>query len=301
VAFLLIVVVGESRGLGMVRWLLMGCMGVANCAAAWGQTAVGSADDACAPPLPVPAAIARMDKLLIEPGKLDRAALSASIAQDAEAMAYGQAQKVHAAQDWANLCRYRADNARAVAASTRPEVVFLGDSITENWAKADPQLFSSGRMLGRGISGQTSAQMLLRFHADVVALKPKRVHILAGTNDVAGNTGPVGVREYRDNITAMVEMARANGIGVILGSIPPAQRFFWRPELAVAPRIAEFNAWLQAYAKQQRLGFVDYHAALADVAGEDLAPELGNDGVHPNRNGYAVMRRVVLRALQDLR
>jgi lysophospholipase L1-like esterase len=256
-----------------------------------------TADATCGPTLPVPAAITRLEDALITPGTLDRAAITASVAQDAEATVYMQAQRARAAQDWASLCRYRANNASLLATGVAPDMVFLGDSITEFWAKADPAMFSTGAWVGRGISGQTSAQMLLRFQADVVALHPRHVHILAGTNDVAGNQGPVNLQAFRDNITAMVALARAQGIQVILGSIPPAKRMFWKPTLVPEPRIAEFNDWLKDFARQQKLDLVDYHAALLNAAGDDVAPELANDGVHPNRNGYAVMKRQLLQVL----
>jgi lysophospholipase L1-like esterase len=196
-----------------------------------------------------------------------------------------------AAQDWAGLCKYRAANAEVLASSMPTRVVFLGDSITENWVSADPSLFERG-VVGRGISGQTTPQMLVRFQADVVALEPKVVHVLAGTNDIAGNTGPSSVQDYKNNIMSMVEIAQANGIDVILGSIPPAAAFPWRQQIDPRPRITELNAWLRDYANQKKLRFIDYHSALVGSAGE-LKSEFGNDGVHPNRKGYAVMRKLV--------
>jgi lysophospholipase L1-like esterase len=156
---------------------------------------------------------------------------------------------------------------------------------------ADPSLFERG-VVGRGIGGQTTPQMLVRFRADVVALKPKVVHLLAGTNDIAGNTGPSTVQDYKNNIMSMVEIAQANGIDVIVGSIPPAAAFPWRPQISPLPRIAELNAWLRDYANQKKLRFIDYHSALVGAAGE-LRSDLGNDGVHPNSNGYAVMRKLI--------
>jgi lysophospholipase L1-like esterase len=195
------------------------------------------------------------------------------------------------AQDWAGLCKYRAANSEVLASSTPTRVVFIGDSITEGWVTADPSLFERG-VVGRGIGGQTTPQMLVRFRADVVALKPKVVHLLAGTNDIAGNTGPSTVQDYKNNIMSMVEIAQANGIDVIVGSIPPAAAFPWRPQISPLPRIAELNAWLRDYANQKKLRFIDYHSALVGAAGE-LRSDLGNDGVHPNSNGYAVMRKLI--------
>jgi lysophospholipase L1-like esterase len=193
--------------------------------------------------------------------------------------------------DWAGLCKYRAANAAVLAASTPTKVVFIGDSITENWVLADPSLFERG-VVGRGISGQTTPQMLVRFRADVVALHPQVVHLLAGTNDIAGNTGPSSLQDYKNNIMSMVEIAQANGIDVIVGSIPPAAAFPWRRQIDPLPRIAEMNAWLRDYANQKKIRFVDYHSALAGPSGE-LRSDLGNDGVHPNRKGYAVMRKLI--------
>ena len=187
--------------------------------------------------------------------------------------------------DWAGLCRYHDDNA---ALHGRPELLLYGDSITEGWPRSDPAFFGT-KIIGRGISGQTSAQMLVRFHADVVALKPRRVLIMAGTNDVAGNLGPTSEQAWRDNIMAMVEIARAHGIEPVLASIPPANRFGWRPGMQPAARIASLNVWLRGYAKRQSLRYVDYYGVLVGEGGA-LKPEYGEDGVHPNAAGYAVMR-----------
>lgn len=195
------------------------------------------------------------------------------------------------AQDWPGLCRYRAANANALAASTPPRVVFMGDSITENWALADAGFFEMG-IVNRGIGGQTTAQMLVRFRADVVALHPGIVHILGGTNDVAGNTGPTSAQDFKNNIMSMVEIARANGIEVMLGSIPPAASFNWRPQLKPAATIKALNAWLRDYSAQHGITYIDYYSNLAGPSAE-LKADLGNDGVHPNRRGYAIMRRLV--------
>jgi lysophospholipase L1-like esterase len=194
-------------------------------------------------------------------------------------------------QDWAELCRYREANKSLLASGESPRVVFIGDSITEGWAVADPELFARG-VVNRGISGQTTPQMLVRFRADVIALKPQMVHILAGTNDIAGNTGPTTAQDVKNNIVSMVELARANGIRVALGSIPPAARFKWRPQVDPVPHIKALNTWLRDYATQNRLEYIDYYAALAGTSGE-LKREFGDDGVHPNKDGYRVMRRLV--------
>lgn len=209
---------------------------------------------------------------------------------------YRKADREARKSDWADLCRYRADNERLRAGpAAARRVVFMGDSITQFWGIDDPALFSDG-VVNRGISGQTTPQMLLRFQADVVALKPAAVHIMAGTNDLAGNTGPNSAEDYRNNIRAMVTLAKANGIKVILASIPPAAGFAWKPALKPTPLIAELNAWLKSYAEAEGQAFLDYHTALATPEGA-LRPDLTFDGVHPNHAGYQVMAPLARKAL----
>lgn len=199
------------------------------------------------------------------------------------------------AADWAWLCRYHAANLALAGQSI--DTVFLGDSITEGWSYADPAMFAPGTV-NRGISGQTSPQLVLRFMADVVALKPSVVHLMIGTNDVAGNTGPTSPQAFKDNIRAMADLAHANGIVMVVGSIPPADRMTWRPELSPAGRIAELNAWLKAFAAERGLVYADYYGALAGTGGE-LPDRYGPDGVHPNAAGYALMRPVALAAVAE--
>ncbi|EZP51109.1 MULTISPECIES: SGNH/GDSL hydrolase family protein [Sphingomonas] len=195
-------------------------------------------------------------------------------------------------RDHGQLCRYRAQN----AALTEPvRVVFMGDSITDNWIGADPSLFTKG-LVDRGISGQTTPQMLLRFRQDVLALHPKAVHIMAGTNDIAGNTGAATMETVQGNIETMAELAHAHGIKVILASVPPAAAFPWSPDKRPVPQIAALNGWLRGYAKAHGYTYVDYHAALADAAG-GMKPGLASDGVHPTPAGYAVMRPLALAAI----
>lgn len=196
--------------------------------------------------------------------------------------------------DWAFLCRYREED-RAWGAAHPAGVVFIGDSITEGWLRGDPALFAPGT-LDRGISGQTSPQVLLRFMQDVVALHPRVVHIMVGTNDIAGNSGPTTAQAWKDNIAAMTALARANHIRVVLGSILPSDHFGWQPALQPAARIAELNAWLREFTAANGLVYADYHAALAGTHGE-LRPELGPDGVHPNAAGYAIMRPIAQAAI----
>ncbi len=199
------------------------------------------------------------------------------------------------ANDWAWLCRFR--DANAAAEQTAPQVVFIGDSITEGWGRSDPAFFASGNA-NRGISGQTTPQMLLRFWQDVVALHPKAVHIMAGTNDVAGNTGPNRPEDFKNNLRAMVSLAKANGIAVIIASIPPADHLAWKPAMQPALRIAELNAWLKDFAQNNGLIYADYFAAMVDKGGA-MNAALTKDGVHPTDPGYAVMRPVAEAAIQQ--
>ena len=248
---------------------------------------VGMVEQPCPPPLPLPDVVREFNAAFLESGPPNLSRMVA-LTQRPEFVTYNHAKKARDAQDQAGLCRYEADNAALIASGQRPEVVFFGDSITENWVNGDPDLFTSKRV-GRGIGGQTTAQMLLRFRADVVALRPRTVHIMAGTNDVAGNFGPTTERAFQNNIQAMVEIARANDIRVVLASIPPAAKFLWRPEVQPARQIIRLNAWLKDFASREQLQFIDYHSALGTPEG-GLKPTLGIDGVHPNSDGYAVMR-----------
>ena len=197
-------------------------------------------------------------------------------------------------RDFGQLCRYRADNRLPAARS--PRVVFMGDSITEGWVGADPSLFTDG-LVGRGISGQTTPQMLVRFRQDVIALKPQAVHIMAGTNDIAGNTGAATMETVQGHLMSMAELAQAHGIKVIIASIPPAAAFPWRPDKRPAPQIAVLNTWARDYARRNGFTFVDYHAALATPEGA-MKPGLASDGVHPTPAGYAAMRPIVLDAIR---
>jgi lysophospholipase L1-like esterase len=210
-----------------------------------------------------------------------------------DAEAFAKALREQRARDWADLCRYRAENAALQPGDA--QVVFMGDSITEFWLPADRSFFRDG-VVDRGISGQTSPQMLLRFYADVVALQPKAVHIMTGTNDLAGNTGPTTLQDYQNNVMAMVDIAQANGIKVLLASIPPSDRFAWQPTLKPAKRIIEINAWLKRLAAERKLIFINYHAALTTPEG-GLRAEFSHDGVHPHRAGYAVMNPLAEKAM----
>jgi lysophospholipase L1-like esterase len=199
--------------------------------------------------------------------------------------------------DWADLARFREANVRlGPPAAGEQRVVFIGNSITEGFATHFAALFPGKPYVGRGISGQTTPQMLVRFRQDVLALKPTVVVILGGTNDIAGNTGPATLEMIQDNLVSMVDLARANGIRVVLASVLPAAAYRWRPGLEPASQIVALNARLRAYAAQQRLVYLDYHSALAD-AHMGLRRELSDDGVHPNLAGYRVMAPLTEQAI----
>jgi lysophospholipase L1-like esterase len=200
--------------------------------------------------------------------------------------------------DFPQLGKYREDNERLIASKAPVDVVFLGDSITEGWKDKRPGFFSPGR-IGRGISGQTTSQMVLRMMADVVHLKPKAVHIMAGTNDIAGNTGPMTPAMTQDNFRMMSDIARAHGIKVLIASIPPAASFPWRPGLQTRQPIADMNAWLKQFARDTGAVWVDYHPVLDDGAGA-MRPGMAYDGVHPTEAGYDAMATVVEPVLKQV-
>lgn len=206
------------------------------------------------------------------------------------------------AQDWANLARY-GDANRALVQNDPQRVVFLGDSITEGWA-SQPFIRDNPHFVGRGISGQTAPQMLVRFRSDVIALKPAVVHILAGTNDIAQNTGPESEDEIFGYVVSIAELAQANRIKVVIGSVPPAADFPWRRGLDPAPAIRALNARLKAYAGSHGIAYADYWSVLASANG-GLDPRYSEDGVHPNAAGYGAMqpvaRAAIARALSSRR
>ncbi len=245
----------------------------------------------CLPNLELPAgAHDLLVDLFIEPRTLG-AADFARLTNNAEFKVFNEENRRRVSGDWAAVCRFHWANATALAGREPARVVFMGDSITENWGLADPELFRHG-VLDRGISGQTSPQMLVRFQSDVVALRPRVVLILAGTNDIAGNTGPTSPQDFENAIMSMAQIARANGIEVVLCSIPPTAAFNWRPQLDPKPWIKRLNGWLRSYASRNHFKFVDYYPLLVGPAGE-FRSDLSNDGVHPNRNGYRLMRALV--------
>lgn len=198
--------------------------------------------------------------------------------------------------DWAWLARYRDDNAKLIASGAKVDTVFLGDSITEGWASTDKEFFSKGNV-GRGISAQTTPQILVRMHADVIALKPRVVHIMAGTNDIAHNTGPMTAQDSHANLMAMCEIAKAHKLRIVLGALPPASKYFWRPEAKPKAEALALNNWIRGYAKQIGAKYADYAAVLTDAKG-DVKPEFAADEVHPTPAGYAAMRPVAEAAIR---
>jgi lysophospholipase L1-like esterase len=212
--------------------------------------------------------------------------------------------------DFALLSRFaQANAALAPPRAGEKRVVFFGDSITDNWSKAGYGGFFPGKpYVNRGIGGQTTAQMLLRFRADVLALKPAAVVILAGTNDVSGNTGPATPEQIQDNLASMAELARVNGVRVVLASILPVSddkldRFgapLRRSEGRPLATLRALNTWMAEYARQNGHVYLDYFTAMADAQGM-LRPELNDDGLHPNAKGYAVMAPLAEKAIAALR
>lgn len=196
--------------------------------------------------------------------------------------------------DFPWLARFKeADLKLGPPAPGEKRVVFMGDSITEGWHFDAPGgVFASRPYINRGISGQTTPQMVLRFHQDVINLQPQVVVILAGTNDIAGNTGPMTLGETENNIAAMAEMATQNRIKVVLCSILPAYDYPWQPGLTPAPKIDEINEWIKTYAAQHGYVYVDYHSAMKDTR-DGLPPNLSHDGVHPTQAGYDIMAPLV--------
>ncbi|MDR3726305.1 MAG: SGNH/GDSL hydrolase family protein [Terracidiphilus sp.] len=216
---------------------------------------------------------------------------AAAQAQPAPVSDWKKAHEEQLKVDWPWLAKFKeADLALSRPAAGENRVVFMGDSITEGW-HLDAS-FPSKPYINRGISGQTSPQMVLRFRQDVIALQPKVVVILAGTNDIAGNTGPMTPEQTEDNLASMADLAAANHIRVVLCSVLPAFDFPWQPGLAPAPKVLALNTWIKAYAAQKGYVYVDFHSAMKDER-SGLPASLSKDGVHPLPAGYAVMAPMV--------
>jgi lysophospholipase L1-like esterase len=202
-------------------------------------------------------------------------------------------------QTWAFFEKYQAANTiLKQQPDYKGQVVLMGNSITEFWVNFDPIFFAENRLIGRGISGQTTPQMLLRFQQDVVDLSPKIVIINAGINDIAENTGPYDRDMTLKNIFSMAQIAKANKIKVVLSSILPADAFPWRPEIKnIAEKVLELNALIKKYADENKIVYLDYHTIMKN-AKNGLSPELAEDGVHPTIAGYKIMEKLVLEAIK---
>ena len=212
------------------------------------------------------------------------------LAQDAR-------RKEHPQTDWANLKKYEADNKRVNSMQSREHlIVFMGNSITESWETIDSSFFTGKPYINRGISGQTTPQMLVRFREDVIELKPSIVIILAGINDIAENTGPASLENIFGNIVSMAELAKANNIKVVLSSVLPANEFTWRPDLKPAEKVVKLNAMIKSYAEKNKIIYVDYHSAMVNEK-KGLKSEYTHDGIHPTLAGYKVMEPLVEEAI----
>ena len=201
--------------------------------------------------------------------------------------------------DWANLSKYAESNNELKKQSIANRVVFMGNSITEGWSNFNPNFFIDNPFVNRGISGQTTPQMLIRFKPDVINLNPKAVVILAGINDIAGNTGPMEIENISENIFSMAEIAKANNIEVYICSVLPAKDFPWSPGLNPSEKVVKLNNILENYCKENNIKYVDYYSKMNDGNGGLKVPEFTSedDLVHPNKQGYSVMESVILSAL----
>ena len=202
--------------------------------------------------------------------------------------------------DWANTNFYRASNEELKNIDDPNRVVFMGNSITQLWSRFDPSFFTENSFVNRGIGGQTSPQMLVRFRPDVIDLNPKAVVIMAGTNDIAKNTGPISIKNTADNIISMSEIAIANNIDVYICSTLPAIDFLWSPGQEPATKVIKLNSILEKYCNDNGLAYVNYYTLMADSKGGLKVPKYTaeNDLVHPNLAGYKEMEKIILFALK---
>ena len=203
--------------------------------------------------------------------------------------------------DWANLARYEDDNLKVgLPKKDERRVVFMGDSITEEWSNLYPEYFTEKGYINRGIGGQTTPQMLIRFKPDVVDLKPEIVVVLAGTNDIAGNTGPSNAKMITDNIFSMAEIAKAHQMKVVLSSILPVYEYDWAKEIKDLPStIQAVNEALKQYASDHELIYLDYFSSMVDER-QGLNSDYTSDGVHPNESGYILMSSLAEEVLSEL-
>ena len=203
-------------------------------------------------------------------------------------------------KDWANLNRFKEENKELIKNPNTDRVVFLGNSITEGWSNFDPDFFTKNPFVNRGISGQTTPQMLIRFKPDVVNLIPKAVVILAGINDIAENTGHISIENIAENIISMSEIAKSNKIDVYICSTLPAIDFPWSPGLNPAPKVIQLNSILKKYCEENKITYVDYYSKMADKKGGLKVPDFTSkdDLVHPNLEGYKLMEKIILKILK---
>lgn len=212
--------------------------------------------------------------------------------------AWRKAQEEQFHNDWANLGRFRNDNKKlGLPAAGEIRVVFMGNSITEGWSRLDSSFFNGRPFINRGISGQTTPQMLIRFKPDVVNLKAEVVVILAGINDIAGNTGPSTLEMIEDNLSSMVEIAQVNKIRVVLSSVLPAYDFPWHRGMEPAEKVVKLNDWIKSYAGAHDCIYLDYFTPMADEK-HGLKKEYTQDGVHPNIAGYRIMEPLAEEAIK---
>ncbi len=217
----------------------------------------------------------------------------------AKKLADWQIEDVKKNGDWQNLARYRkANTALAATKSAKPRVVFMGNSITDGWINADSSFFAGKNYIDRGISGQTTPQMLIRFRPDVIDLKPAVVVILAGINDIAGNTGIMTIEETFGNIVSMSQLAKASNIKVVISSVLPAYDFPWRPGMQPAEKVVKLNAMLKAYAAKNDIVYLDYFSPMKDER-NGLPANLSKDGVHPTLEGYKIMEPLAEKAIAE--
>ena len=200
------------------------------------------------------------------------------------------------AQDWPQLSYYQEANKALETSGNTVEAVFFGDSITEGWLQFNPSFFDSNNFVGRGIGGQTTPQLLLRFRQDVLDLRPKKVILLAGINDIAENTGPISLEAIMENIKGITEMAIANEVEMVLCAVLPANSFPWRPSIIPTNKVIALNQMIMAYALEKNLIYVDYYTPMVNEE-LGLKSTLGYDTVHPNKTGYSLMEEVLFKSI----
>lgn len=199
--------------------------------------------------------------------------------------------------DWAYLSKFKNENAQIMAQPYQDNrIIFFGDSITAGWETHNSELFGNQKCINRGINGQTTSQMLLRFRFDVIELKPEKVIILAGTNDIAGNTGTITLENILGNLISMCELANENNIKVVLCSLLPAKNYPWQKEIKPAEKIKLLNTMILEYAKRNNIVYIDYYAAMVDGQ-KGLQSIYSDDGVHPNKEGYRIMKLILQSAI----